>query len=164
MNTKAQWGSGAKNEEVAAELDSLQSKKIAVELANKIQKDRQQIIASISKGERKKSGSATSKEKGSEKTKTNINKLDKLRESGVVSDEEFNRAKNRLISSESDTIPYSDKLQELDQLHKTGVLSDADYNKAKKRLSELQKLDELYRDNILTEDEYKKAKNRLLEK
>lgn len=100
-----------------------------------------------------------------EDTKTNINKLDELYKSGVLSQEEYNKAKNKLVTPQAtESKSVRDKLQELEELHKKEFLSDEDYNKAKNRLKDLQKLDELYQEKVLSEEEYKKAKKRLFEK
>ena len=163
VNTTGQY-SGTDTDMITDQLNSIQIKKIAVELANKIHDDRAKLLESIKEDKNRTSEPATSIQNRGEVVKTNINKLDKLHKSGIISDEEYKSAKNKLISSQSDSILSNDKLQELDELHKTGVLSDADYDKAKKRLSETQKLNELYENGILSKEEYLKAKERLLEK
>lgn len=94
---------------------------------------------------------------------TSLNKLDALRKDGVISEEEYKRAKEK-IEPQTDNTDTDKKLQELGELRKSGVLSEADYNKAKKRLAELQKLNELRQGGVLSEDEYNKAKARLTEK
>lgn len=95
---------------------------------------------------------------------TSIEKLDKLRKDGVISEDEYKRAKGKITPAQTDNSEINNKLQELSELHKNGVLSAEDYNKAKKRLTELHKLNELRQSGILTEDEYNKAKSRLMDK
>lgn len=96
--------------------------------------------------------------------KADIEKLDKLLEDGVISEEEYKRAKGNITPTQTDNAEIDKKLQELSELRKSGVLSEKDYNKAKKRLTELQKLNELRQNGTLTEKEYNKAKARLMEK
>lgn len=96
--------------------------------------------------------------------KDSTEKLDKLREGGIITEEEHKRATDNIEPPQADSADLNKKLQELDDLHKKGILSDDDYNKAKKRLTELQKLNELHQSGILSEEEYNKAKARVMEK
>lgn len=98
-----------------------------------------------------------------EAPKANMEKLDKLREGGVISADEYNRAKEK-ITPQTDSTDTDKKLEKLGELRKSGVLSEEDYNKAKKRLTELQKLNELRQSGVLSAEEYNKAKERLKEK
>lgn len=100
----------------------------------------------------------------SETQKTNAETLDKLHEGGVVSEDEYKRAQDKIEPTQTDNTDIGNKLQELDDLHNKGILSEEDYNKAKKRLTELQKLNELRQNGTLTEEEYNKAKARLTKK
>ncbi len=150
VNTQGQY-SGSDSDMIAKELNDLQIKKIAVDIANRFNNDRLQIIERLNKT------------KG-EHPKVNKEKLEKLREGGIISEEEYKRAKSKIISPQTDNSEINRKLQELSDLHKNGILSEEDYNKAKKRLSELQKINELYQGGVLSEEEYIKAKKRLLEK
>lgn len=95
---------------------------------------------------------------------TNIDKLNKLRKDGVISEDEYKRAKDKIAPPQKDSVDLNKKLLELDDLHKKGILSDDDYNKAKKRVIDLQKLNELRKSGILSEEEYNKAKARVAEK
>lgn len=95
---------------------------------------------------------------------TNIEKLDKLRKDGVISEDEYRRAKDKILPPQTDDTETAKKLQELDDLHKKGILSEYSYNKAKKRVIELQKLNELRNSGVLSEEEYNKAKARAAEK
>lgn len=95
--------------------------------------------------------------------KVNMEKLDKLREGGVISADEYKRAKGNIVP-QTDSTDTDKQLQELGELRKGGVVAEADYNKAKKRITELQKLNELHQSGVLSEEEYNKAKTRLKEK
>ena len=163
VNTKGQY-SGSDTDMITKELNDLQIKKIAVDIANRFNGDRAQIIDRLSKTKKQAVRPDTAIQTKGEPLKVNIEKLDKLREGGIISEEEYKRAKSKISSTQTDNSEINKKLQELSDLHKSGVLSEEDYNKAKKRLTELQKINELYQSGILSEEEYTKAKNRLLEK
>lgn len=163
INTKGQY-SGTDTDMIAKELNDMQIKKIAVDVANRINDDRAQIIERLSKTKKQAVSHDTAPQAKGESPKVNIEKLDKLREGGIISEEEYQRAKNKVTSTQTDKSEINKKLQELSDLHKNGVLSEEDYNKAKKRLTELQKINDLYQSGILSEEEYNKAKNRLSNK
>lgn len=160
VNTKGQY-SGSDADGIAKDLNDLQIKKIAVDLASRINADRELIISKV---QRQPANPDTSGQSKAEGPKGNIEKLDKLREGGVISEAEHKRAKEKITPTQTDNTDTDKKLQELSELRKSGVLSEADYNKAKKRLTELQKLNELRQSGVLSEDEYNKAKARLMEK
>lgn len=96
--------------------------------------------------------------------KTTAERLDELNKQGVISKDEYKRAKDKIAPTQTDDAEIYKKLQGLEDLRKNGVLSEEDYNKAKKRLTELQKLNELRQSGTLSEEEYNKAKARLSEK
>lgn len=160
VNTKGEYSAGDADV-IVKELNDLQIKKIAVELANRLKTDRALIIDRINQSAPKQNIEPPAKD---ETQKLNTEKLDKLRESGVISEAEHKRAKEKITPTQADNTDTDKKLQELDELRKSGVLSEADYNKAKKRLTELQKLNELRQNGTLTDEEYNKAKARLMEK
>lgn len=160
VNTKGQY-SGSDTDDITKELNDLQIKKIAVELANRINSDRELISSKTQKQTAKQDSAPQPK---TETQKANTEKLDKLREGGVISEDEYKRAKGKITPTQTDNKEIDKKLQELSELNKSGVLSEEDYNKAKKRLTELQKLNELHQSGILSEEEYNKAKARLTDK
>lgn len=161
VSTKINWGLGADTKEVSAGAEKTHSKKMAIDLADRFNKDRTLILSKIKKQADKQGISPQIK---AEPPTTDTEKLDKLREGGVISEAEHKRAKEKITPAQTDNTDTDKKLQELSELQKSGVLSEADYNKAKKRLTELQKLNELRQNGVLTEEEYNKAKARLMEK
>lgn len=171
VDTKGQY-TGTDTDMIASRLTTLQAKKMAVEIATKIQEDRIILLETVNTSDYEQDKRKTpvvvsptqTPQKKNKTSEANTEKLNKLREGGIISEEEYSKATTKLTSSQSDRALPSDKLKELDELHKSGILSDTDYNKAKERLSELQKLDELHRNGILSDEDYKKAKARILEK
>lgn len=163
VDTKGQY-SGTDTDMITKELNDLQIKKIAIVVANRFNGDRAQIMDRISKTKEQAVRPDTTVQTKGEFSKVNMEKLDKLREDGIISEEEYKRAKSKLTLIQTDNSEVYKQLQELSNLHKNGVLSEEDYNKAKKRLTELQKINEFYKSGILSDEEYTKAKNRLLKK
>jgi Short C-terminal domain len=133
IDTKGQY-TGTDTDSIANRLNVVQVKKIAVAIADLLQNKRAEIIDAIGQA-----GSATtdtvqksaseerpSKQKlSADDPSITMNNLEQLRESGLMSDEDYQKARKRL-----------EKLNELDELHRNKILSDEEYTKAKKRLLE----------------------------
>lgn len=94
-NTKGQYA-GSDTDMISKELNDLQIKKIAVDIANRFNGDRAQIEDSLSKGMKQANGRDTALHTKVETSKVNIEKLDKLREGGIISEEEYKKAKNKV--------------------------------------------------------------------
>ena len=137
--------SGSNVASIARRLDEIQTRKIAVSVADLLQGKRALIVAKVfnkpAEGvSTQSSGSAGAGAPGRPGVSSGT---------GVVAKGEYKTA---------------EKLRELEDLHASGALSDEEFGKAKKRLLDMQKLDDLYKSGILTGQEVRKAKARMLEK
>ncbi len=135
--------SGQDFEAITGRLNEIQTKKIAVSVADLLQDKRSLIIAEVfNRPEGASAGNAGAQASGQPKA------------SPVT-------GAGKEAAGGSGT---AEKLKELEDLHASGALSDEEFGKARKRLLDMQKLDDLYRSGVLTEQEVKKAKARLLGK
>ena len=135
VKSRSQY-SGQDYDLVASRLNEAQAKKIAITLANFLQDKRDRIMAQIQGNPRSaalpnspvvsKKISAAEVKTGQpgEETGQKLNELKELHSSGVLSDEDFNKAKTRLI-----------QMQKLEDLYKSGVLSEQEYKRAKARIT-----------------------------
>jgi Short C-terminal domain len=188
IDTTGQY-TGTDTDEIARMLNEVQIKKISGALANLMEDNRAKIIGTTARNEETTTnGNATTtvnknnasidnrnkpvaqkeelvpqKSVAADNNKnTNLVKIEELHKEGILSDAEYNNAKNKLSPAQPEKATTEDKLSELNELHKSGVLSNADFEKARQRLDELNKLDELHGSKILSDEDYKKAKERLL--
>lgn len=128
VNTKGQY-SGSDGDGIAKELNDLQIKKISVDLANRINADRELIISKVQNQHVKLDTSVQPKTELPQSrvadTDKQLQELGELRKNGVLSEDDYNKAKKRLTET-----------QKLNELRQSGVLSEEEYNKAKARLKE----------------------------
>ncbi len=125
--------SGQDYDLVANTLNQAQASRIAITLANFLQGKQDHIMAQVQTAGNTSPNAAPSgaqaEVKGGQpgaKTKTTekLRELEELHSSGVLSDQDFSRAKNRLI-----------QMQKLEDLYKSGVLTEQEYNRARARVS-----------------------------
>ena len=135
VRSKGQF-SGRDYDLIADRLNEAQTRKIAVTLANFLQDKQDHIMAKIESRTLKQAVSVSNA--GSDEVKTaaktgagneykagdKLKTLEELHSSGVLSDEDFNKAQTRVI-----------QMQKLEDLYKSGVLTEKEYRRAAARVS-----------------------------
>lgn len=133
VESKGQY-SGQDYDAITGKLNDIQTRKIAVAVADLLQKQKALIVAKV------------------------LNKpLEEVLPTATT-------ATTSAAPEAGGEYKTADKLKELEELRAGGVLSDTEFGKAKNRLLQMQKLDDLYKSGVLTREEVEKAKARLLKK
>ena len=101
-----------------------------------------------------------------------LRSLAELRDEGVLTDEEYERKKNKVleeITSPEAGTSADEKIKELAHLRDQGILTDQEYEQKKSQVErdadtaeKIKQLDELRAEGILTDEEYEQKKSQIL--